>query len=131
MKVNITKDSREWMTVNELDYAKQIVKDMKDDGFTATDWAKDAAEAILYEKSDYVKRIIDADAEICRDNRIAFEQFGAGCGRLGVWLNFTAETWDGFLKVGCLLSDVWMLGTDEARRALVNHSWIRYYTEQK
>ena len=133
MKVNITKESRKWMTVEELPYAKQIVKDMKDDDFSVADYAKMAADAIIWGRynHDYVNRIMEADAEICRDNGIAYEQFGEGCGRLGVWLRFTAETFDGFLKVGCLLSDVWALGTDEARETLIGHSYIRYYTEQK
>jgi hypothetical protein len=133
MKVTITKESGSWMTVDELPYAKQIVKDMKDDEMSAQEYAKMAADAILWgpECGDSVKRVIEADAEITRDNAIPYEQFGEGCGRLGVWSRFTAETFDGFLKVGCLLADVWMLGTEEARQSLKNHSWIRYYTEQK
>lgn len=133
MKVNITKESGRWMTVDELPYAKQIVKDMKDDEMSAQEYAKMAADAILWgpECGDSVRRVIEADAEICRDNAIPYEQFGEGCGRLGVWLRFTAETFDGFLKVGCLLSDVWGLGTDEARSDLMRHSYIRYYKEQE
>lgn len=136
MKVAITKESRKWMTVEELDYAKKIVRDMKDDDGTAGWYADLAADAILNsgkyrDKGDSVKRIIEADAEICRDNAIPYEQFGEGCGRLGVWLNFTAETYDGFLKVGCLLSDIWMLGDADARDTMVGHSYIRYFTEQE
>ena len=133
MKVTITKESGRWMTVDELPYAKQIVQDLKDDSFAAKDYAEMAADAIMWARynHDSVRRVIEASAEICRDNRIEYNQFGDGCGHLGVWVNFTAETFHGFLKVGCLLSDVWALGTDEARAALIRHSYIRYYTEQE
>lgn len=136
MKVNITKESRKWMTVEELDYAKKIVKDMKDDGFTPMEYAKMAADSVLWHKrfgehSDSVRRVLEASAEICRDYKIPVEQFGEGCGYLGVWIDATVETWSGFMKIGCLLSDIWALGTDEAARDLIDHSWIRYYAEQK
>lgn len=134
MKVNITKESGRWMTVDELPYAKKIVQDMKDDAWSAKEYAEMAARAVLSApryNDDSVRDVLSASAEICRDNYIPYEQFGEGCGRLGVWIVATVETWDGFLKIHCLLSDIWMLGTNEARDALINHSWIRYYTEQK
>lgn len=134
MKVTITKESGRWMTVNELPYAKQIVQDMKDDAWSAKDYAKMAADAVLSApryNNDSVREVLSASAEITRDSGIAFEQFGEGCGLLGVWIKATVETWKGFLKISFLLSDAWMLGTDEARDALISHSWIRYYTEQE
>lgn len=134
MKVNITKESGRWMTVDELPYAKQIVQDMKDDAWSAKEYAEMAARAVLSApryNNDGVREVLSASAEICRDNWIEYDQFGEGCGRLGVWIVATVETWDGFLKVGCLLSDIWALGTDEARETLIGHSYIRYYTEQK
>ena len=134
MKVTITKESGRWMTVDELPFAKKIVQDMKEDEWSAKEYAEMAADAILqyskYDKLGIRKDVLTASAEICRDNGIEYEQFGEGCGRLGVWIEATVETYHGFLKFGCLLSDIWGLGTDEARWELLKHSYVRSFTEQ-
>ena len=136
MKVAITKESGRWMTVDELPYAKQIVQDMKDDAWSAKEYAEMAARAFLnlgryHDGNDSAREVLSASAEICRDNGIMLDHFGEGCGHLGVWINATVETFYGFLKFGCLLSDIWGLGTDEGTQELVMHSYVRYYTEQK
>lgn len=137
MKVTIKKDSFRYLTVNEYEHAKQIVRDMKDDGMTAREYAESAAAAILNSESyraqaDGCREILKADATICRDNATEWDRFGEGCGDLNVWVEAVAETFDGFLKFACLLSDIWNLdGSAEMANALARHAYIRYYTEKK
>lgn len=136
MKVTITKESLGYLTVNDYAFAKKIVKDERDDEMSAKDYAELAAHAILssgyYGKNDSLVKILSADASICRDNATGYDRFGDGCGYLNVYVDATAETYDGFLKFGCLLSDIWDLdGSAETKTALVNHAYIRYYTEKE
>ena len=133
MKVTIKKESLDILTVNEHERAKQIVRDMRDDEMSAKDYAGYAASAILccgrYGKYDFVREILKADASICRDSATDWDRFGEGCGYLNVWIDAIAETADGFLKFGCLLTDVWNLdSSDEMRNALADHAYIQYYT---
>ena len=137
MKVTITKESRDYLTVNEYEKAKELVKQMRGDSTSAAEAAEYAARAILNtkrysERSDFVKKILEAHAEVCRDYSIPWDYHGDGFGYLNVWIKATAETVDGFLKFGCLLSDIYALDGDDARNnALADHAYIRYYTEKK
>jgi hypothetical protein len=136
MKVTINKEMLDILTVNEYEHAREMVKDMRDDETLARGYAEMAANAILssgfYGKYDSLVRILSADATICRDNETEWNRFGDGCGYLNVWISAIAETYDGFLKFGCLLSDIWDLdGSAETKTALVEHGYIRYYTEKE
>lgn len=139
MKVTIKKESLDILTVNEHEHAKQIVRDMREDEMPLNDYAEFAANAILgsgkYGKSkeyrDVLREILKASACITRAGATDYNRFGEGCGFLNVWIEAVAETYDGFLKFGCLLSDIWNLdGSAETKNALVDHAYIRYYTEQ-
>lgn len=137
MKVTITNESKNYLTVNEYEKAKALVKQMKDDDQSAAEAAEYAARAILRstrysQYADYFSGILAASAEICRDSSTPWDYHGDGFGFLNVWINATAETADGFLKFGCLLSDIYSLdGETETSDALVNHAYIRYFTEKK
>lgn len=134
MKVTIKKEMLDILTVNEYEHAKQIVKDMRDDETLARGYAELAANAILssglYGKDDCLVRVLSADASICRDGATDWDRFGEGCGYLNVWIEAVAESYDSFLKFGCLLSDIWNLdGSAETKAALVDHAYIRHYTD--
>lgn len=137
MKVNITKESKQWMTVAEHEKAKCIVKDMRENEQTAAQAAQSAVEGILWSEAyghgdDRFVKVHEASAEVCRDYATPLDYFGEDCGRLNVWIKATVETAKGFFKIGCLLSDIWMLdASDESKNELIRHGWIRYYAEQK
>jgi hypothetical protein len=131
MKVTIKKESLDILTVNEHEHAKQIVRDMRDDEMPLNDYAEYAAHAILgsgrYGKNDVLRGILKASASITRDIMTDYDRFGEGCGYLNVWIEAIAETYDGFVKFGCLLSDIWNLdGSAEMKSALCNHAYIQY-----
>ena len=98
--------------------------------------AKDAASGILnsgrYGDYDRPEKVLEASAEIVRDCHTPMDWLGDGCGWLNICIQATVETVDGFLKFDVLLSDVWSLdGSTESKAALVDHGYIRYFTEQK
>ena len=131
MKVSIKKESLDILTVNEYEHAKQIVRDMRDDEMPLNDYAEYAANAILHSGNignhDCLQSILRASACITRDSATDYNRFGEGCGYLNVWIEAIAETYDGFLKFGCLLSDIWNLdGSAEMKDALCNHAYIQY-----
>ena len=133
MKVAITKESRAWMTLDEHEQAKQIVKDMREDESTAADYVRMAAACWLRnadKSNDCVLNVLTADAEITRNMR-AWGNFSDESGMLDIWLNGTVETYDGFLKLGVCLTDVWSIGPDEFDIEFPTHCHARYYTEQK
>ena len=131
MKVTITKESLNYLTVNEHEHAKQIVRDMKDDEFGASSYAEYAANAILgsgrYGDHDVLRSILKASASITRDNATDYNRFGEDSGFLNVWVEAVAETYDGFVKFGCLLTDIWNLdGSLESKTTLCDHAYIQY-----
>ena len=131
MKVTIKKEYLDILTVNEYEHAKQIIRDMKEDEMPLTDYAEMAANAIIgsgrYGKHDVLREILKASASITRDIATECGRFGDECGYLNVWIEATAETYDGFVKFGCLLSDIWDLdGSMETKTALCNHAFIRF-----
>lgn len=131
MKVIIKKESLDILTVNEHEHAKQIVRDMRDDEMPLNDYAEYAANAIIgsgrFGKRDVLRGILKASASIARDSSTEYDRFGEGCGFLNVWIEAIAETYDGFIKFGCLLSDIWDLdGSAESKSALCNHAYVRY-----
>ena len=131
MKVTITKESLNYLTVSEYAKAKEIVRDMKEDEMPLTDYAEFAANAILgskrYGEHDVLRSILKASAHITRDQATDYNRFGEDCGYLNVWIESVAETYDGFIKFGCLLSDIWNLdGSMESKTALCDHAYIQY-----
>ena len=138
MKVTIKKESLDYLTVNEYEHAKKIVKDEREDEMPIKDYAEMAARAILNsgcyatKKNDGVREVFKAEASITRDGSTDWDRFGEGCGRLNVWIEAVAETFDGFLKYGFLLSDVWDLdGSEQMNERLAHNSYVRYFTEKE
>ena len=128
MKVQITKDTKKWLTLAQAPYAHQIVEWCKDD-MSAKEAASIAANVTAGFYNDYAREVLKASAEICKDNRTPYDYFGEGCEHLNVWVTATVETGNGFMKIGCLLSDIHGVGDDETRKELFNNSYIRYYKE--
>ena len=117
MKVKITKESRKWMTVYELDYAKDIVEQMNDPCENVNDYAR--AMGVLA-AHDNVVEVIKAEASISGNCRIN-NAYGEGTGRLDVWIDATVKSWDAFYEIGFYLTDCWALSvetSEEIRRQM-------------
>lgn len=134
MKVKITDEARRWLTLAELPSAKQMIAEMKEDESSAAEYLATAAACWLHNsenahRADDVVKVLAASAEIAGNARI-WNRYNDESGRLDVWLTGTVETFYGFLKIGCYLSDVWEIGPEDVNRAFPRFTYSRYYVEQ-
>lgn len=135
MKVSITKESKNWMTLAQYEQAKYIISAEKEDEFSAKDWSEYAVRAWLSARyrdcgsRDYLRSVLSASAEIAGNCRVW--NLWDDTGTLDVWIECVAETDNGFLKLGFYLSDAWSVGSAEANDTLFCNSYARYYTEAK
>lgn len=113
MKVKLEERYKEFYTIAELEAAKAVIAYEKDDAMTATEWAELAARHIVGKcyRNDFVKDIIKAEARTAK-HRGAWELYGENTRDIDVWVDFIAETCDGFIKGGAYLSDIWSIGGD-------------------
>lgn len=130
MKISITEESKKYLTVEEHEIAKRIVKE-----FRAADRAADSEELQDYARqaariaAGSVTDVLKASASIARNNR-AYNALGTDTGMLDVWFDVTASTWDGFVIVGACLSDLWQ-ATGENNEEIASHMYIRKFIEEK
>ena len=127
MRVTLPKDYREHFTLAQLDIARNIIRDMKEDDTTPTWYAEIAANHLINKRleSDCLVRIITASAEANR-NWKAWNAYSDGSGDMDIWVNAIAETWKGFIKIGAYVSDIWKIGGDVD---VTDEFFVRYFTE--
>lgn len=133
MRVRITSEAKQWLTLAEAPFARQMVEDFKGDETSAAELLKSAATAYQWHsdknKIGYVERVLEAKAEICANERVDRNIWNAG--RLDIWIEGTVEFSRGFLKIGACLSDIYQLGSDAAAENLLQHAYIRAFAECK
>lgn len=123
MKVVMPKGYKDWMTVAEAEQAKLVIAyEKENDDYKPSGWAEMAANEAIRGTSNYVAHILEASAEICKNNRI-WDRFGEGTGMIDVWIKGIARTGSGFLEFGACLSDIWDTGAKEYKE----HMWIQEY----
>lgn len=127
MKVQITDESKKVLTVALIPAAKLIIKSEKEDSFTAADYAEIAAR-LLCREDDSLREVLSARAEIAKNCRVwnAYGDSETSTEELDVWIDFTAETWNGFIRAGAYLSDIWEVGPDDMRETLRSRMYCRY-----
>lgn len=128
MKVRLPKDYKRLFTLEQLEQAKLVISAEKDDDDeTAKGWAEYAIREALKDESDYLVEVLKADATVAGNCRI-WNQYGfpaddRASGYMDVWIEATAETTEGFIKIGAYLSDIWQSGAVDYR----NHMYIKRY----
>lgn len=121
MKVTLEKEYRQRYTLEDLDRAKAVIAyEKENDEETVKGWAEYAINEATKDTDDSVIEILKATATTARNSRI-WEVYGEGTGNFDVWIEATAETYDGFIKVGAYLSDIWKSGAEDYRK----HMYIR------
>ena len=132
MKVKITKEAKQWLTLAEAPAAQSIIRDMKEDAWGAKEYAVMAVNCIgnaIGKHYNWCSKVLEADAEIAGNRRI-WNAYDENSGRLDVWVNFTARTTDGFIEGGAYLTDIWNI-TGENQPELAGHMYYRRYEEVK
>jgi len=135
MKVCITKDTKKWLTLEQAPKARRIIESMKEDEWSAKEYLDMAARCWLRNaengnEHDHVEKVLSASAEIAGNARI-WNWFGDDSEHLDVWIRGTVETYGGFIKIGCYLSDICGIGPEEFNRDFPTHTYTRYFTEKK
>ena len=121
MKVTLDKEYRQRYTLEDLDRAKAVIAyEKENDVITAKEWAEYAINEATENTTDTVIEILKATATTARNSRI-WDGYGEGTGNFDVWIEATAETYEGFIKVGAYLSDIWKSGAEDYKK----HMYIR------
>ena len=71
--------------------------------------------------NDYVCEVLTAKAETCRDNSTPFDYFFEGSGTFNIWISGIAKTYDGFIEVGALYSDICSAGNGYKHKMLIEY----------
>lgn len=127
MKVTLPKDYRKTFTLEELDIARKIIRDMKDDDATPAWYAEVAINHWFAHKSDGLDRVLEATAEISK-NRMAWNAYGDDTRQADIWVSAVAKTWGGYLELGAYLTDIWNIGGDTD---YTQHMYAQYYTRNR
>ena len=130
MKVTLDKDYKNWMTVSELERAKQMITEFKTDfDLTPAYYAEQAAREILaaYKAdgiTDWVDSVLTASAERSGNGRL-YDYWGDGTGKLDVWITAKVTTSWGYLELGAYLSDIQSICWNSAGE-MACHMYKRY-----
>lgn len=134
MKVKITEQSKKVLRLADTQAAREIIAQEKDDDFSAADYIKMAAECWLWNSGTGAAAdagdVLKASAEILKNGRV-WNAYDDESGDLDVWLEGVVETWAGYLKIGCFLTDVWNIGSDEFNQKFPALCYARFFTEQE
>lgn len=129
MKVTLPKDYRSLFTLEEMDIARKLIREMKDDELPAREYADIAVNYILSRflpsTGGYFDELLKSNFEITK-NGYGWEQYGKGYRNLDIWFSGVAKTSRGYLEFGVYMTDVWSIGGDYNCNSRV---WAALYTK--
>jgi len=109
--------------------ASEIIADMKDDEYTAKEYAEMAIAAV-YDGNAWGIDIMRSMAKISK-NRRAWNIYSGNSRDFDIWIEATASVGiDEFIIIGAYLSDIWQI-TGSNDEELVSHMYIRKFKEVK
>lgn len=128
MKVTLSKDYRKLFTLEEMDIARKLIREMKDDEMPAREYADVAVNYILNHHlpstGGYFDELLKASFEITR-NGFRWEAYADGYRDIDIWFTGVAKTSRGYLEFGIYMTDVWSIGGDFNCN---NRVWAKLYT---
>lgn len=125
MKIQITKEAKQWLTVAEMPEVRRIITYLKDDD--VKDYARMAVRLLTGNNCSNVK-IFEVSAKIAGNNRVE-DYYTNNSGDLDVWISFIAysENSDCFIKGGAYLSDIWSITGTESDNKLKSEMYVERY----
>lgn len=130
MKVTLEKDYRKLYTLDDLDRARKVIAAEKETDCTPKEYAEMAIREALKNDDgiadDWIVEIFKAEAHTAKNCRV-WNAYGycdpeeANTQDMDVWIEFAAETENGYIKGGAYLSDIWQTGGTDYRQ----HIYIR------
>ena len=127
MKVNLTAEMKNFITVAEMPAVKKVMQyEKENDEWTVQEWAKMAARLVF---DDNGAKVIEATARIAKNQRV-WDAFDEETRDIDVWIEFTAfsEYRSSFIIAGVYLTDLWQLTKDNADE-IKSHMYIRRFEE--
>ena len=125
MKVTLPKDYRKLFTLEEMDIARKIIRDMKDDDFTPATYAEIAIDHwFAHHTADGRDTVLTAKAEISK-NRMAWNAYSDDSRQMDIWVSAVTKTYDGYLEIGAYLTDIWQIGGEED---FTDRMFAQYFT---
>ena len=137
MKVNLRKNYRRELTLEQFDMAKQIIAQMKDDEFKPEQYAKVAldhyfakCETVRY----YLEEVVTASAWV-EQNHDGYYQYSTETADMDVKIKALAKVTmgendrlvDGFVEIECYLSTIWSIGdSEDFRRKMYLKRYVEY-----
>ena len=125
MKVRLPENYRHIFTLNDLENARAVSKEMQADESTAKEYAAIAAREALRFSRDYLREVLTATATTER-NCNAWDALCPGSENMDVWIDATVRTWSGFVVIGAYLTDIWSI---DGETDIASRMFIRYFTE--
>lgn len=124
MKVKLEDGYRDLYTLNEVQVARQVIKEVAEDEETAAGWAAYSAREALKDTGVYVEEVVKASAVTARNSR-AWDSYFVGSGRMDVWVWALVKTDEGYMECSAYLTDIWQTGGEDYRA----HMWVRRFKE--
>ena len=122
MKIRITNEAKQWMTLAEAPEAKKIIEQYKEYDKESTMWYAEAAARVASGENagwEILKQVF----EIAGNSRAN----GYYSGRLDIWMEcYVFNSYEGFYAIGAYVSDLEQLASDN-REEIKSHMWIRAY----
>ena len=114
MKVTLPKDYRSRFTLEDMEIARKIIREIKDDESKPAEYAEIVVNYIMsnyYDAGYYgcCDRILEVAVEISR-NGYRWEPYGEGYKDLDMWMTGVAKLTSGYLEFGMYMSDIWTIG---------------------
>lgn len=129
MKIKMPKDYKDTYTLADVERAKAVIACEKEDEETAAGYAMYAINEATRDGAPFlgIVEIIKAEATTAKNCRVwnAYGDDTMNTETMDVWIEATAETSYGFIKVGAYLTDIWQTGSEEYRQ----HEYIRIFEE--
>ena len=127
MKVQITKESKKWMTIAEAEKTKEIAASVKDDSLT--DFCEMAINIAAGHGTGF--EILKPSAKFAGNARI-YDWYADGSGKLDIWIEcYAFNPFYGFYEVGAYYTDIIEAdGTDATAARLRSHMFINHYRKE-
>lgn len=128
MKVQITRNTKDILSVSEMPAARQIVKDFREDE-DIDGYISSVARIVCGYNESF--EILRSSAEITRNCRIQ-DYYGDNTKDLDVWIYGLAFNWFyGLIEIGAYVSDVFSITGTAEDKDLLQHFYFREYKPEE
>lgn len=127
MKVTLEKNYKSFYTIEDLEIAKSVIKNMKEDTFSAKEYLKMAVGDYLRNEKGYCEEVISAEAITSLNGR-AWNAYSGDIEsqHMDIWISGLAKIGykESYIEIGAYLTDIWSISDIESR---ADHYFIRRF----